>query len=145
MIQTCRKNGVRVYADAVVNHMSGAASNVRRNNFGQCAYFDMNSTASSPFYSGQYSYNKNQWGDDYALEYPAVPYTQSDFHCDRALNDYASGFVMNYGWLVGLPDLNTEKDYVQDRIATYMATLLSIGFSGIRIDAAKVLFILYLQ
>jgi alpha-amylase len=41
------------------------------------------------------------------------------------------------GYLVGLLDLNTEKPYTQDRIATYIVDLLSIGFSGIRIDAAK--------
>jgi len=38
---------------------------------------------------------------------------------------------------MGLTDLNTEKPYVQDRIATYLVDLLSIGFSGFRIDAAK--------
>lgn len=37
----------------------------------------------------------------------------------------------------GLTDLNTESDYVRDRIATYFVDLLSIGFSGFRIDAAK--------
>jgi alpha-amylase len=40
-------------------------------------------------------------------------------------------------WLVGLTDLNTGKPYVQERIADYLVDLLSIGFSGIRIDAAK--------
>lgn len=44
---------------------------------------------------------------------------------------------MNYGWLSGLADLNTESDYVRDRIATYIVDLLSIGFSGVRVDAAK--------
>jgi alpha-amylase len=39
---------------------------------------------------------------------------------------------------VGLADLNTEHTYVQDRISAYFATLLSMGFSGFRIDAAKV-------
>jgi alpha-amylase len=28
MIQTCRSHGVRVYADAVVNHMSGGGNDV---------------------------------------------------------------------------------------------------------------------
>lgn len=36
-----------------------------------------------------------------------------------------------------MSDLNTEHANVQERIATYFATLLSIGFSGFRIDAAK--------
>lgn len=44
---------------------------------------------------------------------------------------------MNYGWLVNLSDLNTEKEYVRQRIADYITDLLSIGISGIRIDAAK--------
>lgn len=44
---------------------------------------------------------------------------------------------MRDSWLVGLVDLNTEKDYVQQRIADYFTDLLGIGFSGFRIDAAK--------
>jgi alpha-amylase len=44
---------------------------------------------------------------------------------------------MNYGWLVNLADLNTETDYVRQRIADYFADLISMGFSGFRIDAAK--------
>lgn len=44
---------------------------------------------------------------------------------------------MNYGWLVNLSDLNTETDYVRQRIADYITELISMGISGIRIDAAK--------
>jgi len=43
----------------------------------------------------------------------------------------------NNGWLVGLSDLDTESEYVRDRIAAYMTDLLGIGFSGFRIDASK--------
>jgi len=71
------------------------------------------------------------------LEYPSVPYTSKDFHCERSLNSWSSPFDLNFGWLVGLSDLNTESDYVRDRIATYIVDLISIGVSGIRIDAAK--------
>jgi len=39
--------------------------------------------------------------------------------------------------LTGLADLDTEKDYVRERIAAYMTDLISIGFSGFRMDAAK--------
>jgi alpha-amylase len=53
------------------------------------------------------------------------------------LGDWSSGFSLNYGWLVGLADLNTERPYVQQRIADYFTDLLGIGFSGFRIDAAK--------
>lgn len=34
-------------------------------------------------------------------------------------------------------DLNTEMEYVQTRIADYWTNLLSFGFSGMRVDAAK--------
>ncbi len=37
----------------------------------------------------------------------------------------------------GLTDLDTESDYVRERIAAYLTDLISIGFSGYRIDAAK--------
>jgi glycosidase len=39
--------------------------------------------------------------------------------------------------LVGLPDLLVGKDYVSDKIATYMNRLIDIGVAGFRIDAAK--------
>jgi alpha-amylase len=73
-----------------------------------------------------------------------------------------SPLILNAGWLSGLVDLNTEKDNVQyvamcllqstipyhfqsqyvillyrERIAAYLTDLISIGFSGFRVDAAK--------
>jgi alpha-amylase len=36
-----------------------------------------------------------------------------------------------------LADLDTESDYVRERIAAYLTDIISIGFSGFRIDAAK--------
>lgn len=44
---------------------------------------------------------------------------------------------MNNGWLSGLADVDTESEYVRERIAAYMTDLISVGFSGFRIDAAK--------
>ena len=72
-----------------------------------------------------------------AMEYPSVPYDNQDFHCERGLGSWTDPFQLNYGWLVGLSDLNTESDYVQNRIAAYFTDLMGIGFSGFRIDAAK--------
>ncbi|KAL5633527.1 hypothetical protein ACGC1H_003875 [Rhizoctonia solani] len=143
MITTCRSNGVRVYADAVVNHMSGGGNDIQNHRGSGSAptcgwYGPKNGTAGSPYFTHTSTYQYNtQTGLRPAMEYPAVPYSPTDFHCDRTLNSYTDGFVLNYGWLVGLADLNTEKAYVQERIATYFATLLSVGFSGFRIDAAK--------
>ena len=53
------------------------------------------------------------------------------------MNSWTDPFQLNYGWLVGLSDLDTESDYVRERIATYLVDLLSVGFSGFRVDAAK--------
>ncbi|KAJ3209829.1 hypothetical protein HDU67_005871 [Dinochytrium kinnereticum] len=142
MVTTCHSFGVRVYADAVINHMVGGANDIQNhrrggaNNF--CATWGpKNGTAGSPFYthSNTYQFNR-QTGLRPADEFPAVPWSPSDFHCDRPLNSY-DAFTMNYGYLSGLVDLNTEKPNVQDRLATYLASLLNVGFSGFRIDAAK--------
>ena len=71
------------------------------------------------------------------MEYPNAAYIATDFHCERSLNSWTDPFLLNNGWLVGLSDLDTESDYVRDRIAAYMTDLLGIGFSGFRMDAAK--------
>eukprot|EP00357_Protocruzia_adherens_P026188 CAMPEP_0114992454 /NCGR_PEP_ID=MMETSP0216-20121206/11954_1 /TAXON_ID=223996 /ORGANISM="Protocruzia adherens, Strain Boccale" /LENGTH=651 /DNA_ID=CAMNT_0002355929 /DNA_START=44 /DNA_END=1999 /DNA_ORIENTATION=- len=143
MINTCRKLGVRVYADAVVNHMSGDGNDVfpsHRNGGGNyCTIWGAkNSTAYSPYYTqGFMYYNITETGLRPGMEYPSATYTQDDFHCERPLNAWNDPFDLNYGWLTGLADLNTESDYVQERIASYFTDLLSIGFSGFRMDAAK--------
>jgi alpha-amylase len=56
MIQTCRAAGVRVYADAVINHMSGGGNDVweshRNGNGGGCAYWGpKESTGKSPYFT----------------------------------------------------------------------------------------------
>jgi alpha-amylase len=97
-----------------------------------------NSTAGSAYFTAGYTFDYNaRTGQRPAQEFPAVPYGPSDFHCDRVLGDWSSGFSLNYGWLVGLADLNTGKETVRARIADYLTDLLGIGFSGFRIDAAK--------
>ncbi len=143
MINTCRKNGVRVYADAVINHMTGNGNDMfdshRNGNNNYCNYWsNKESTAGSPWYTHGFQYeNCRVNGKRPSLEFPAVPYDIKDFHCERSLNSWTDPFTLNYGWLVGLSDLNTERDYVRTRIADYLTDLISIGFSGVRVDAAK--------
>lgn len=143
MTAACRSVGVRVYADAVVNHMVGSGNDGRlthRDN--NCVMWGpKNSSAGeavSPFYTQGFAYETNaQTGKAPLQEFPAVPYGPLDFHCERALNSWTSPLDLNAGWLTGLTDLNTERTNVQQRIADYLTDLLSIGFSGFRIDAAK--------
>ena len=142
MINKCRKNGVRVYADAVINHMAGNGNDMyadHRNWSGSCVHWGPKAgSAGSPWWTTGWQYGENPYsGKKPGLEFPSVPYFASDFHCDRACNAWTNPFILNYGWLSGLTDLNTEKEYVQQRIADYLTELLSIGVSGVRIDAAK--------
>lgn len=143
MINTCRKFGVRVYADAVINHMAGNGNDMyadhRNQDGGSCTHWGPKAgSAGSPWWTTGWQYENNIYtGIRPGLEFPSVPYTASDFHCERALNSWTDGKILNFGWLTGLTDLNSEKNYVRQRIADYLTELLSIGISGLRIDAAK--------
>lgn len=154
-IHTCRAAGVRVYADAVINHMTGGGNDANpyhRNPSAGCAQWgrknsslSMNSVGTaispagpSPFYTQSYVYTEGKYtGKPPSQEFPAAHLGPTDFHCERALNSWTDPLDLNAGWLSGLVDINTEKPSVQDRIADYLTDLLSIGFSGFRVDAAK--------
>lgn len=143
MINTCRSLNVRVYADAVVNHMAGCGNDrfpEHRNGGGNYCnkWGSKNSTSSSPYYTHCYQFKNVSYTDNRpGNEFPAVPYGPLHFHCERGLNSWTDPFQLNAGWLVGLADLNSEDDYVKARIADYLTDLLNMGFSGFRIDAAK--------
>ena len=143
MINTCRQNNVRVYADAVVNHMTGCGNDKfpdhRTGSSTSCSHWAAkNSTAGSPYYTHCYQYeNVSYTGLRPGTEFPAVPYGPLHFHCERSLNSWTDPLILNAGWLSGLCDLNSEDDYVRQRIADYFTDLLGMGFSGFRIDAAK--------
>lgn len=92
----------------------------------------------SPYFTHSWTYEKSEnTGDIPGVEYPNAAYIPTDFHCERVLNSWTDPFQLNYGWLEGLADLDTESDYVRERIAAYLTDLISIGFSGFRMDAAK--------
>jgi len=153
-IQTCRKAGVRMYADAVINHMTGGGNDANpyhRNPSASCATWgtknsslNMNSKGTaiadgpSPMFTQSYVYTEGNFtGLPPSQEFPAANWGPTDFHCERALNSWTDPTNLNAGWLSGLVDINTEKESVQERLADYLVDLLSIGFSGFRIDAAK--------
>ncbi|HEY9881638.1 MAG TPA: alpha-amylase family protein [Leptolyngbyaceae cyanobacterium] len=108
MVRRCRKAGVAIYADAVINHMAGVASG-----FG---------SGGTPF--TKYSYSGL--------------YAPQDFHpCQQPVTDYRNADDVTQCELVGLADLDTSSQYVQSRLAEYLADLVSLGVAGFRIDAAK--------
>lgn len=114
MVTTCRSAGVKVYVDAVINHM---ANNVNVS-YGAVHY-------SKYDYPGLYT---SADFHHYPADCPVPDGTVHDF------NDYTQVTKCE---LLGLPDLRTESDYVRDTIAGYLNKLLSYGVSGFRVDAAK--------
>ncbi|XP_049801843.1 alpha-amylase 2-like [Schistocerca nitens] len=110
MVKRCNNVGVRIYADAVINHMS--------------APWDGLSGVAGSKPSGFY--------------YPDVPYGPNDFHYPSCeITNYQNASNIRNCELSGLHDLNDGSEYVRGKIAEYMNKLISFGVAGFRIDAAK--------
>ncbi|KAJ8040864.1 Alpha-amylase A [Holothuria leucospilota] len=117
MVTRCNNVGVRIYVDAVINHMAAGGST---------------SSGSSSYDAGAYSF-------------PAVPYSSWDFnvpngYCsspDGGVNDYGNANEVRNCNLLGLTDLSMGKSYVQDKIVEYLNNLISMGVAGFRVDAVK--------
>jgi alpha-amylase len=117
MVQTCRKAGVKVYVDAVINHMTG---------------------------QGEVSYGGQSYTH---FDYPGVWDTSNFHHKGTGPNDCpsASGGIEDFNnvhqvfkcELLGLADLDTSSPTVQQGLAAYLNKLIGYGVSGFRVDAAK--------
>jgi alpha-amylase len=119
MVSACHAAGVKVYVDAVINHMTGA------------------NQSSTTAYGGASFTN--------SYSYPSAGYSSSDFHfypadcpqSDNQIHDYNNQTEVWNCQLVGLSDLKTGTDYVRTKIAGYLNDLISVGVDGFRVDAAK--------
>jgi alpha-amylase len=113
MVQACHLAGVRVYVDAVVNHMTGQADGGVGSAGTRYGYFD---------YPGLYGY------DDF-------------HHCGRngddTIHNWDDRWEVQHCALLGLADLATETEHVRTTVAGYLNRLLLLGVDGFRIDAAK--------
>ena len=115
MVRTCRRSGVQVIVDTVINHMTGQGSTS---------------------YGGNSAFTK--------YNYPGL-YTAAAFHtapadCPETSNtiaDFNNYLQVTKCELVGLSDLRTEAGDVRTQIAGYLNKLLSYGVYGFRVDAAK--------
>jgi alpha-amylase len=120
MTTACHNAGVKVYVDAVINHMSGT------------------NQSSTDSYGGD-SFNVG------SLSYPQVPYSSGDFHSypancpnsNMAINDWSSQTQVQECDLLSLSDLYTETDNVRSKIAGYLNHLIADGVDGFRVDSAK--------
>lgn len=112
MVERCKKAGVDVYADVVLNHMTALSSGT--------------GFAGTPFRHYEY---ESLWATD-------------SFHrCGRngnnGLVNFFDRFELQHCDLLGMADLDTGKRSVQKRLAQYLDDLLDLGVSGFRVDAAK--------
>ncbi|HBF84187.1 MAG TPA: glycosidase, partial [Streptomyces sp.] len=107
MVGTCHGAGVKVVADAVVNHMSSGSGTG----------------------TGGSSYTK--------YDYPGLYSVNDMNDCQSEINNYGDRANVQNCELVGLADLDTGEEYVRGKIAGYLNDLLSLGVDGFRIDAAK--------
>jgi len=112
MVARCKAAGVGVYVDTVFNHMA-AGSGV--------------GIAGSPY-----------GGRSFPL------FSPEDFHhkslntqANCGVSDMTNASNVQLCDLMGLPDLCTECEGVQDTMAAYLSRLVEIGVAGIRVDAAK--------
>jgi alpha-amylase len=103
MTRRCNAVGVRIYADAVINHM---------------AYTHGYGTAGSQSITPM-------------LSYPAVPYSRIDFNDACNINNYNDNVQVRNCLLSGLPDLNQGVEWVRGKIAEYMNHLIDLGVGEI--------------
>ena len=145
LINTCRSLNVRVYVEVVINHMTGMENDMYEDHIsgdsdlGECTHWGFKSGSDgSPFWNiGGRNSNNPITGKTPVVEFPSVPYFPSDFHCYSEIDIWNDVEQLTNGWLSGLADVNTEKDYVQQRIADFFTELISIGISGIAIPNAR--------
>ncbi|KAJ7749527.1 alpha-amylase [Mycena maculata] len=113
MVSTCANAGVGVIVDVVLNHMTSGAG--------------------TGFAGNTYS----------KYDYPAVPYTSSNFHycvggtTAASVSNYSDAYNVRFCELSGLADLAQEQTAVQTIMAAFLNDLLSLGVAGFRVDAAK--------
>ncbi|XP_055383847.1 alpha-amylase 4N-like [Condylostylus longicornis] len=114
MIRRCNAVGVRIYVDAVINHMAAYDPT-------KIKVFGTANSESNP-------------GDRY---FPAVPYTPDDFHPICSIQNYQDPVQVRNCELAGLRDLNHTKENVRNKIVEFFNELIDLGVAGFRIDAAK--------
>jgi len=118
MVDRCNAVGVRIYADVILNHMTGDGP--------------------AGFGTGGSSYNPG------SLDYPGVPYGPYDFN-GKGQCGTASGNIENYGdaiqlrncELLGLKDLDQRILMVRNIMVELLNRMIGYGVAGFRLDSSK--------
>lgn len=113
MSRRCNDNGVRIYADVVLNHMAAINSKPMVGSTGSLA-------------------------DPDKFSYPSVPYEVKHFNKPCDISDWSNATLFrNCRLTTELRDLDQSQEHVRIKIVDYMNELISLGVSGFRIDNAK--------
>lgn len=107
MLQRCNAAGVKVYADAVINHT---------------ADFEGEGVGTSG----------TPWR---LMEHPGL--SPANYHDDCTIQSYQRATEVQECKLGALPDLDTSQPYIRGLLRAYLNRLADLGFNGVRIDAAK--------
>ena len=143
LINKCKKKGIRIYSQVVINQMTYQGNDIYSDHFIGCnkvaEWPGKNSTAGSPYFTikGRKAEGRGPYTNGHTpiFEYPAVPYCGTDLICRQDANILENTYN---GWVDNaIQALNTGKDYVQQRIADFFTELISIGISGLSIYKAK--------
>lgn len=125
MVTTCRAAGVKVYVDAVVNHMTGQGT-----------------TSSTGAGYEHFSYATSADAPAGSL-YGAEDFHQRGAGLDRCpsstggIEDYNDEGQVTRCELLGLADLRTDVPATRAKVVAYLNGLIDLGVSGFRVDAAK--------
>lgn len=124
MVQKAHEKGIKVIADAVINHTaanrntSDSFTNPQDHLNDRVRLYEPelceNNLFHKPWVSMKY---KERYSDGY-----------SDYDIEEDLTQHAQS---------NLPDLDTSNAFVQNKIFTYLKELVDAGIDGFRIDAAK--------
>ena len=142
MIDTCRKNGIRVYSELAINQMviNGNDQYKEHQDASDCSkkWGPMSGSAGSPFWTTKGRTGNNDYSGKFPVfEFPSVPYLSSHFHCYSIIDQWGDTNQLDKYSNNELIDVNTDNDYVQQRIADFFTELLSIGISGFIINSGK--------
>jgi alpha-amylase len=111
MVQRCKRVGVGIIVDAVTNHMAaGSGTGVNGTVFSERSF---------PLYSRE----------DFHF--------QGNLDSNCMVNNYQDQHNVQYCDLVGLPDLCTGCEKVQQTVSQYLSMLHALDVTGVRMDAAK--------
>ncbi len=111
MTKACNDAGVKVFADAVFNQRGSYCAN------------GCQGLGGTGFNAGNFQYED---------------LSPDDFHRNGCtISNYGDANHVRTCALSGMPDLATDKDSTQQKIAEYLASLMDMGVYGFRVDAAK--------